>query len=157
MANQSIKKSNKRRFWMAILAMKTGIWSVIWLKCMENGPWPHVISDSEDVFCLFIIPTTLVCVFFGPAIPTSSISNCYLKVIIICRYIFLRFWLKTRFEFWNLYAEMVQGWQILMFYTTTVHVANVCRYKILRFWANLQKYQMLVPAKISHLKVLYLL
>ena len=48
---------------------------------------------------------------------------------------------------------MVQGQQILMFYTTIVHTANVCRYKILRLWANPEKYQMLVPAIISHLKV----
>ena len=40
-----------------------------------------------------------------------------------------------------------------MFYTTIVHIDNVCRYKILRFWANLQKYQTLVPAKFSHLRV----
>ena len=31
-----------------------------------------------------------------------------------------------------------------------MHIANVSRYKILRFWTNLQKYQMLVPAKDSH-------
>ena len=37
-----------------------------------------------------------------------------------------------------------------MFYTTIVHIANDCGYKILRFW---QKYQTLVPAKNSHLKV----
>jgi GTP cyclohydrolase II len=51
-----------------------------------------------------------------------------------------------------LYAEMVQGRQILKFYTTMVHIANDCGYKILRFWANPQKYQTLVPAKNSHLK-----
>ena len=56
-------------------------------------------------------------------------------------------------KFCDLYAELVQGQQILMFYTTIVHIAHVCRYKILRSWANLQKYQMLVPAKICHLKV----
>ena len=35
----------------------------------------------------------------------------YLKVTIVCRYIFLRFWLKTLFvstKFYDLYAEMVQ-------------------------------------------------
>ena len=45
----------------------------------------------------------------------------YLKVTIICRYIFLRFWLKTPFastKFCDFYAELVQGRQILMFYTT---------------------------------------
>jgi hypothetical protein len=52
-----------------------------------------------------------------------------------------------------MYAEMVQGRQILMFYTTMVLIANDCGYKILRFWANPQKYQTLVPAKNSHLKV----
>ncbi len=80
----------------------------------------------------------------------------YLKVTIICRYIFLRFWLKTRFastKFCDLYAEMVQGRQTLMFYTTVVHIDNVCGYKILRFGANPQKYQTLVPAKFSHVKV----
>ena len=81
---------------------------------------------------------------------------CYLKVTIICRYIFLRFGLKTRFastKFCDLYAEMVQGRQILMLYTTIVHRDNVCGYKILRFGGNPQKYQTLVPAKYSHLKV----
>ena len=80
----------------------------------------------------------------------------YLKVTIICRYIFLRFGLKTRFasiKFCDLYADMVQGRQILMFDTTIVHADNVCRCKFLRFWANPQKYQTLVPAKFSHLKV----
>ena len=57
MANQLIKKSNKRSFWVAIMARQMGIWSVTWLKCMENGQWPHVISDSEGMsvhpqFCL---------------------------------------------------------------------------------------------------------
>ncbi len=75
------------------------------------------------------------------------------KVTIICKYIFLRFWLKTHFastKFCNLYAEMVQGRQILMHYITMVLIANDCGYKI---GANLQKYQTLVPAKNSHLKV----
>ncbi len=40
-----------------------------------------------------------------------------------------------------------------MFYTTMVLIANDYGYKILRFWANPQKYQTLVPAKNSHLKV----
>jgi hypothetical protein len=78
-------------------------------------------------------------------------------VTIIYRNIFLRFWLKTHFastKFCVLYAEMVQGRQILKFYTTMVHIANDCGYKILRFWANPQKYQTLVPAKNSHLKVI---
>jgi hypothetical protein len=48
---------------------------------------------------------------------------------------------------------MVQGRYILMFYSTIVSIANVSGYKILRFWANPQKYQTLVPAKNSHLKV----
>ena len=48
---------------------------------------------------------------------------------------------------------MVLGRKILMFYTTIVHIASVCGYKNLHFWANLQKYQTLVPAKTSHLKV----
>ncbi len=80
----------------------------------------------------------------------------YLKVTIICRYIFLRFWLRTHFasiKFCDLYAEMVQGRQILMFYTTRGLIANDCGYKILHFWANPQKYQTLVPAENSHLKV----
>ncbi len=71
-------------------------------------------------------------------------------------YIFLRFWLKTHFastKFCDLYAKTVQGRQILMFYTTIVLIANDCGYEILRFWANAQKYQTLVPAKSSHLKV----
>ena len=77
---------------------------------------------------------------------------------IICRYIFLRFWLETPFastKFCDLNAEMVQGRQILMFYTTIVHIANDCGYKILHFWANPQEYQTLVPAKNSHLKVAF--
>ena len=43
-----------------------------------------------------------------------------------------------------------------MYYTTvTMHVGllNVSGYKILCFGANLQKYQTLIPAKNSHLKV----
>ena len=55
--------------------------------------------------------------------------------------------------FCELYAEMVQGQQILVFYPTIVHIANDCGYKILCFWANPQKYQTLVPTKNSHLKV----
>jgi ABC-type transport system involved in Fe-S cluster assembly fused permease/ATPase subunit len=81
----------------------------------------------------------------------------YLKVTIICMYIFLRFWVKTHFastKFCDLYTEMVQGQQILMFYATMVLIANDCGYKILHFWANPQKYQTLVTAKNSHLKVL---
>jgi hypothetical protein len=45
----------------------------------------------------------------------------YLRVTIICRYIFLRFWLKMRFastKFCDLYTGMVQGRHILMFYST---------------------------------------
>jgi hypothetical protein len=83
-------------------------------------------------------------------------SSIYLKVTSICRYIFLRFWLKTQFastKFCDLYVEMVQGLQILIFYTAMVLIANDCGYKFLRFWANPQKYQILVPAKNSHLKV----
>ncbi len=34
-----------------------------------------------------------------------------------------------------------------------VLIANDCGYKIFHFWANPQKYQTLVPAKNSHLKV----
>ena len=47
--------------------------------------------------------------------------------------------------------EMVQGRHFL------VSIANVCEYKILRFWANPQKYQTLVPANNSHLKILCVL
>ena len=57
---------------------------------------------------------------------------------------------------WALYEEMVQGRQIVMFYSTIVLLANDCGYKGLQFWANPQKYQTLVPAKNSHLKVLML-
>ena len=84
----------------------------------------------------------------------AGYKHMYLKVTIICRY--MRFWLKTPFastKFCDLYAEMVQGRQILMFYTIMVYMANNCRYKILRFWPNPQKYQTLVPAKNSHLEV----
>ena len=49
MANKSIKKSGKRCFWAAIMVSQSGIWSVIWLKCTENGRWPPVIiSDSGE-------------------------------------------------------------------------------------------------------------
>ena len=34
-----------------------------------------------------------------------------------------------------------------------MYIANVCEYNILRFEANTQKYQTLVPARNSHLKV----
>ena len=57
----------------------------------------------------------------------------YLEVIIICRYIFLPFWLTACFvhtNFCDLYAKMVQGQQILC---SIVHTANVCEYKILCF------------------------
>ena len=56
------------------------------------------------------------------------------------------------FCFCHLYMVMLQGRQILMFYTTIVHLANDCGYKILHIGANPQKYQTLVPAKTSHLK-----
>ena len=55
------------------------------------------------------------------------IKKSYLKVTIICRYIFLRFLVKTPFastKFCNSYAEMVQGRQILMLYTIIVHIAQ---------------------------------
>ena len=75
---------------------------------------------------------------------------CYLKVTIICRYIFLRFWLGllANIKFRDLYAEMVQGRQNLMFHTTT---ASLHGYKILRVWANPQKYQTLISAKVASL------
>ena len=77
-----------------------------------------------------------------------------LRCTIICRYIFLRFWLKNTFcKYYDLYVEMVQGRQILMFYADVLHIANDCGYKIWPFWANPQNYQTLVPAKNSHLKV----
>ena len=54
------------------------------------------------------------------------------------------------FSIFNLYAEMVQDQQILIFYTTIVHhVADDYGYIILRFWANPQKYQTLVPQKVD--------
>ena len=71
----------------------------------------------------------------------------------------MRFGLKISFastKFCDLYTEMVQGRQILMFYTTIVHMDNSCGYKILRFWANPRKYQTLVPTKYLHLKVIFL-
>jgi hypothetical protein len=60
----------------------------------------------------------------------------------------------ARDEILSIYMEMVQGRQILMFYTTMVLIANDCGYKILRFGANPQKYQMLVPAKLSFFSLL---
>ena len=51
---------------------------------------------------------------------------------------------------WLKFAEMVQGRQSLMCYSMYV---NVSGYKILHFWANLQKHQILIPAKNSHLEV----
>ena len=77
----------------------------------------------------------------------------YLKVIIICRYIFLRFWLKGQFartKFYDFCMDVVKGRQFLIF---AMYTTNVCGYKNLRFWANPQKYQTLIPAKNSHLKV----
>ena len=55
--------------------------------------------------------------------------------------------------FCDLYVEMVQGQQILMFYSTIVHIAKDHGYKSLHFWANPQKYQTLVPAKNGYLEV----
>ena len=82
----------------------------------------------------------------------------YFKVKIICRYIFLRFWLIAPFastNFCDLHKKMVQGRPVVMFYSTIVLLANDCGYKTLCFWANLQKYLTLVPAKKnSHLKVI---
>ena len=40
------RESNKQCFWAATMAGQAGIYSVTWLKCTENGRWPHVISDS---------------------------------------------------------------------------------------------------------------
>ena len=48
-------------------------------------------------------------------------------------------------------VEVVKGRQFLML--DNVCVASVCGYKILHFWANPQKYQTLLSAKNSHLKV----
>ena len=106
----------------------------------------------------FLIFSMCACELDVPQILKFSCYEtfCTLKVTIICRYIFLRFELKTRFvstKFCNFYAEMVQGRQILMLCTTVLQIANVCGYKFLRFWANPQKYQILVPAKFSYLKV----
>ncbi len=110
---------------------------------------PFKFDDNRTVSIVYISPPfewSMDCI--------SSVGLVYyLKVTIICRYIFLRFWLKTysvSTKFCDLYVEMVQGRQILMFYAL---IDNDCRYKILRFWANPQKYQTLVPAKNSHLKV----
>ena len=49
----------------------------------------------------------------------------YLKVTIICRYIFLRIWLEWQFastKFCNLYVEMVNGQYSPICYTTAMHV-----------------------------------
>ena len=45
-AHKSIKKGSKWCFWVAIMVSQMGIWLVIRLKCMENGQWLPVISDS---------------------------------------------------------------------------------------------------------------
>ena len=34
------------------MAKQAGIWSVIWLKCMENGQWPPTISDSVVIHAI---------------------------------------------------------------------------------------------------------
>ena len=76
-----------------------------------------------------------------------TLGDNYLQV---ASYIILRFWLKTPFantKICDLYAEMVQGRQTLIFHTILVNIANDYGYKISRFWANQQKYQTLVPAK----------
>ena len=86
-------------------------------------------------------------------IPSKPLFISYLKVKIICRYIFLRFWFISHFvstQFCNFYVEMVQGGQILKFYMYNVNVSGC---KFLHFGTNPQKYQTLVPHKKSHLKV----
>ena len=60
----------------------------------------------------------------------------YLKATFICRPIFLQFWLKLCFaktKFCDLYVEMVQGRQILMFVASIVQIANVSGYKVCVF------------------------
>ncbi len=47
----------------------------------------------------------------------------YLKVTIICMYIFLQFWLETQFVntkfcYLYMYLKMVQGQQMLVLYST---------------------------------------
>ena len=55
----------------------TGIWSVIWLKCMENGRWLPVISDSAWV-TRFHYTSTCTCTLFN----LSSMLCMYMKFAI---------------------------------------------------------------------------
>ena len=45
---------NNQCLWAATMARQTGIWSVIWLKCTENGQWLPVISNSAKLFISII-------------------------------------------------------------------------------------------------------
>ena len=57
-----------------------------------------------------------------------------------------------------IFAICTRKWyRVDTLYCSVVNIANVCEHKILRFWANPQKYQTLVPAKNSHLKVFVIL
>ena len=84
-------------------------------------------------------------------------SSKYLRVTIISRYIFLRFWFMAHFahtNICNLYANVVKGPQILMFGNS--HKAST---KILHFGPIIKFffffYLICVPAKNSHLKAHY--
>ena len=41
---------------LGLYSSKYGIWSVIWLKCTENGQWLNVISDSDGGTCICDLP-----------------------------------------------------------------------------------------------------
>ena len=111
------------------------------LACQEifRAARPPLSSLPASVFCQFYRPylyntippiqtnlASLATQRLVIAYYTRSVAGVYsyLKVTIICRYIFLRFQLKTLFastKFCNLYAEMVQDQQILIFYTVIVN------------------------------------
>ena len=74
----------------------------------------HYSKFNSECCCLIIIIIIAFAfmIFFIYAIDT--VVTIYLRVIIIC---FLRFWHFVSTKFCDLYAIMVQGRHILMFYS----------------------------------------
>ncbi len=115
---------------------------------------PYIIPDAHALCTgLHLVKKMIKSEKFLFVIPMAgNVYHCvYVKVKIICRYIFLRFWLRMRFASTKLYAEMVQGQHIILMHVGII--AHVSGYKILCFGANPPKYQTLIPAKNSHHKV----
>jgi hypothetical protein len=78
------------------------------------------VSRIEGFHCIYIAKLNLYAYKNVFVLVCGCMEINTPKVTIVCRYIFLRFWLKARFastKFCCLYSEMVQGLHILVFYS----------------------------------------